>query len=126
MKKFTKLFLLALCSWFLFLWFSNAQTDWSNPNIEALEHSSSQCGWSAQCLEPPHSLPYVLFHAFLGWCIITLILCLIIFLIYFIIFKHKKDNTPFKHTIKKTCILWITIFIFFPIIFIVLFYFLYW
>lgn len=26
MKNFTKLFLLALCSWFLFLWFSNAQS----------------------------------------------------------------------------------------------------
>ena len=26
MKKLTKLFLLALCSWFLFLWFSNAQS----------------------------------------------------------------------------------------------------
>ena len=28
MKKFTKLFLLTLCSWFLFFWFSNAQEEW--------------------------------------------------------------------------------------------------
>ena len=32
MKKLTKLFLLALCSWFLFLWFSFALDGWTNPD----------------------------------------------------------------------------------------------
>ena len=84
MKKFTKLFLLALCTWFLFLWFSHAQRDFHYETIEIDSWCSSyQCDFSPQTF---------LVHILLIW--IWIILCLLlIFLSIKTIILYKKFNT---------------------------------
>ena len=102
MKRFTKLFLLALCSWFLFFWFSFAQ------DIRANDEN----------MYTPtkiYTVSDMLLNAFLRWCAIALFSYLISLLIYFIYLKCKKVENPLKNAIKKTWELWLIIFVIVPI-----------
>ena len=73
MKKFTKLFLLALCTWFLFLWFSNAQNGWYWYTYQDTSYDVS-CG-SFWC---EINLIWLLTQKFLIWIWIVLWILLII------------------------------------------------
>ena len=84
-----------------------------------IQYSSSECAWSAQCVEM-QSFSYVLSHFLLWSCFVITLLYLLIWLVYYIIYKWKKDKNPLKHVVKKLRLGWLITMLLFPLLFFVI------
>lgn len=109
MKKFTKLFLLALCSWFLFLWFGNAQnleendpftgeydvsstenwgfTAWGRRE-QGLKYRAELYPWVCHC----DTLFIVIFRIILSWIWMILWILLIVLTVKAVILPKKFND----------------------------------
>jgi len=111
MKRFTKLFLLSICTWFLFLWFSNAQ-DWIkqdsntdelnvNTNFESKNWDKRDKSYNPEVYDIGNSCHYQCWinllwfftQKFLIWIWILLWIMLVILCIKAIILCKKSNNT---------------------------------
>jgi len=107
MKTLAKLFLLSLCSWFLFLWFSNAQNLEWNDSLTGEYESAESWSFTVWSRENPNFeyntqygevCPYdmfviVIFKMILSWIWIILWILLIALTVKAVILYKKFEDT---------------------------------
>jgi len=99
MKKLTKLFLLTLCSWPLFLWFGNAQENWDDPYLynwsdPYLNYDQQTYSWDVPCSQYQCgiNLLWYLSKKILTWISVILWVIFIILTVKAIILNKRIDE----------------------------------